>query len=134
MSNPFGDGSPLAQAGCHTHRRASRNRPPRHRLLTRWACARLVATPPLRRLAAPRIAGQAESGLTHERPLPGGPAPGLGDFSANNPRRGQWTSQRWPVTTPRASEVVILPQPCEGDLRQGLARKHTPGFCEKPGV
>ena len=41
---------------------------------------------PLRRLAAPRSVGQAESDLTHARPLPGGPAPGLDDFSAANPR------------------------------------------------
>ena len=48
----------------------------------------------------------------------------LGDFSAANPRRGQWTSAHWPVATLRASEVVILAQPCEGDA---LAQAGSPG-------
>ncbi len=39
----------------------------------------------------------------------------LGGFSAANPRRGQWTSVRWLVSASCASEVAILPQPCEGD-------------------
>ena len=45
-----------------------------------------VAILPLRRLAAPRIAGQAGNGLTHERSLSGGPAPGLDDGPAHTIR------------------------------------------------
>ena len=39
----------------------------------------------------------------------------LADFSLANPRRAAWTSVRRLVAALCASEVAILPQPCEGD-------------------
>ncbi len=60
---------PLAPAGCPTPRRASRNRPRRHRLLTRRACARLVATLPLRRLAVPQNRRASRNRPRRHRPL-----------------------------------------------------------------
>ena len=69
---------------------------------------------PLRRLPAPRSAGQAEIAFGDTGPLPGGPAQGLACLAAN-PRRGQWTSLRRLVAAWRASAIAILPQPCAGD-------------------
>ncbi len=67
---------------------------------------------PLRRLAARRIAGQAEISPRGAAALPGGPSQGWP--RTTNPRRDTWTSRREPATALRDFECADRSQPCEG--------------------
>jgi|GEM_PF-7110545 len=133
---------PLAQAGCTAHRRASRDRSPRHQRVMRRACARLASAPlapcagwlhrtspgkprspsatsapytaslrkvgfryaaPLRRLAAPPIAGQAEIALRDTSSLCGEPAQGWRFSLHAQPSQGCVD-----ITTPACDDVMCL--------------------------
>ncbi len=81
----------------------------------------------MRRLAARRIAGQAEISPRGAAALPGEPSQGWP--RATNPRRAAWTSRRQPETALRDFECADRSQPCEGATSpcEGWLRRTSPG-------
>ena len=72
----------------------------------------------MRRLAARRIAGQADISPRGATALPGGPSQGWP--RTTNPRRAAWTSRHQPEPTLRDFECADQSQPCAG--RHPLAK------------